>query len=244
MAPIRTAEGCEAVAIHIGKTYATAFESKGDHEYCLFADDGRNMVYFNKAPVALPEAPRMTYKSVCQSLGNVPSNSADLTKVPVTQTETIQMLTEKKKELEIEEKGSAAMAQDLDLVKKCSNADQPSRVQGSETCKQLFGPDWACCKDEKEWKGGYEPSQKTRCKAYWEATKNVEELNFQGDGVSTIHECAFVGFKYLKSIRLTSNPGLTKLDKEMFKAVAPGLRNLYVTERNERTCFRTLRVCA
>ena len=234
-APIRSAEACDAAAQFLGYTFAAVFESAGDHEYCLYADDGRNMVYFNKAPKALEAAPRNTYKSVCQSVNNVPGKSADLTKVPLLPSETIEMLTAKKTELlNLEKTRSLTHVKDEQLVSKCSAADQPSRVKGSKTCKQLFGPDWACCKDMKMWEQGDEPSQHTRCSTYWEK-KDAKELNFQGDGVSKIHECAFVGFQYVTKIQLTSNPDLTMLDGQMFRAVAPQLRNLYVKERSERT---------
>ena len=211
------------------------FESADDHEYCLYADDGRNMVYFNKAPKALAAAPRNTYKSVCQSVDNVPGGSADWNKVPLMPDETIEMLTAEKTRLETAEKIKWAPKQDEALVEKCSteNLPPPHDMRGSETCKQLFGPDWACCRDMNMWdQHGPEPTEHTRCNTYWNK-KDTKELNFHGDGVSKIHECAFVGFQYVTKIQLTSNPDLTMLDGQMFRAVAPQLRNLYVKERSK-----------
>ena len=166
-APIRTAEGCQAAAKFLGYTFAAVYESAGDHEYCLYADDGRDMVYFNKAPIALPKAPRSTYKSLCQSVDNVPGKSAGWGNVPLERGDTIKKFSDDIARLRADLRGENV--QDKALVDKCALQKVP--------CEELFGPDWACCKDEKDWTRGTEPNQHTRCKGYWNDAR--EELNFQ-----------------------------------------------------------------
>lgn len=55
---------CRIAATVVGKNYAKSFNGAGDHRYCLYADDGRAKVLFNRANTFSPR-PNQNYASVC-----------------------------------------------------------------------------------------------------------------------------------------------------------------------------------
>ena len=66
---------CRIASKGLGLQFATSFTLRGDHRYCFFADDGRNVVFFNEAGTgASSTPPNPRYASLC---GMSPSISQD-----------------------------------------------------------------------------------------------------------------------------------------------------------------------
>lgn len=68
---ITTARGCSMAAKSLGLDWAVSWYGPTDHQYCVYADDGRNKVYFNTAGSdAASSPPKKRYASICKALAN------------------------------------------------------------------------------------------------------------------------------------------------------------------------------
>jgi len=62
---ITSEENCKLAAASLGLTYGNGWTGPNDFPGCLFADDGRRKVYFNRSPTAATRRP--TYAGICNS---------------------------------------------------------------------------------------------------------------------------------------------------------------------------------
>eukprot|EP00931_Biecheleriopsis_adriatica_P110907 TRINITY_DN8521_c0_g1_i4.p1 TRINITY_DN8521_c0_g1~~TRINITY_DN8521_c0_g1_i4.p1 ORF type:complete len:2193 (+),score=386.86 TRINITY_DN8521_c0_g1_i4:133-6579(+) len=70
---IITESECKSSAAKLGLIYSGSWHGPNDHKYCLFANDGRDKVYFNTASVELTaEKPILRYQSVCLDRAGIP----------------------------------------------------------------------------------------------------------------------------------------------------------------------------
>ena len=65
---VTTEEGCREAATYLSIPFSSSFSADGDHKYCLYADDGRNEIFFNTSP-SPGNFPTSEYGSVCQKQG-------------------------------------------------------------------------------------------------------------------------------------------------------------------------------
>ena len=66
-ADIVTETECRAAAKALGLKFGEAWTGKNDHKYCLLAEDGRDIVYFNLAqPKNARPTPKDNYSSLCK----------------------------------------------------------------------------------------------------------------------------------------------------------------------------------
>ena len=59
-------EECQVAAQHLGLRFANSYDKSGDFPRCLYADDGRNEVYFNLNPNPGRDSVYSTFSAICK----------------------------------------------------------------------------------------------------------------------------------------------------------------------------------
>ena len=61
---VTTEAECRQAAIDLSIQFASAWNGSGSHKYCIYADDGRNKIFFNSSPTPA-NTPSPKYGSIC-----------------------------------------------------------------------------------------------------------------------------------------------------------------------------------
>lgn len=65
---ITDASACESAAEKLGLRFSETFDGIGQHQFCVYADDGRKKVYFNTAGTdAASKPPNSAFASICKA---------------------------------------------------------------------------------------------------------------------------------------------------------------------------------
>mmetsp|Transcript_36162 Transcript_36162/g.78222 ORF Transcript_36162/g.78222 Transcript_36162/m.78222 type:complete len:3042 (-) Transcript_36162:155-9280(-) len=76
---LTTEMACATGAANLNLQFAGSFNGRGDHRYCLLADDGRWMVYWNQwSHLAATSPPNNNYRSVCISTTTTTTTSTNV----------------------------------------------------------------------------------------------------------------------------------------------------------------------
>ena len=75
-APITSEEQCRTASVRLKLVFANAWSGSGDFPGCLHANDGRDLVYWNKSPTPSRIANNPNYGAICSSTSgkqNIPT---------------------------------------------------------------------------------------------------------------------------------------------------------------------------